>query len=142
MRIGPRQAARIMVGHLLLPGIVFLPVFLSVAGLELTMRAGPSNESIKYQADDWFVLYLVMILPIILGSVVHGALLWFVEVRWPRRWRWSASVALAPLVPLTVILSNLPGGFILLHYPAPAAIATLAYGLTYAVVGERSRAKG
>jgi len=118
---------RITVWYLLLAAIIFLPVYLLASVAELKLRGVALTEPFLYQLGGAVVVYLGLLAPALLGVIVHSASALFIPARVAARTRQVVVVALAPLLPLTVILSG-PAP-ILLDFPGPTTIATLAYGI-------------
>jgi len=122
-----KQLIRGLLRNLLLAAVVFLPLFLVVNVAELKLRGVALSEPVWYHASGAVVVYLGLLLPVLLGAVVHSAALLLIPAGAAERTRRVAAVALATLLPLTVILSGLAP--YLSDFPGSAVIATLAYGL-------------
>jgi len=116
--------------NLLMAAGVFLPVFLISEVVELELRGVDlTKPSIRYHASAAIVIYVSMLLPILLGSVVHSAALLLVPRAVPRWIRRIATIALASLLPFTVILLDLSEAFALTGYWVSTFLATVAYGI-------------
>ncbi len=113
--------------NLLLAAIIFLPVYLLASVAELKLRGVALTEPFLHQLGGAVVVYMGLLAPALLGVIVHSASALFIPLRVAMRTRQVVVVALAPLLPLTVIVSG-PAP-ILLDFPGSTAIATLAYGL-------------
>lgn len=114
---------------MLLLAVVFLPLFLLGSAAEVKLSVANALEPLTYQASAAAVIYLSMIVPALLGSIVHTAALLLIPpgvVGWPLR---ITAVVLAPLVPLTVVLPGLSGGVLLSSLFGATTVATLTYGL-------------
>lgn len=129
MTIDMRAVARTGLINLALAAGVFLPIYLGASGVEIRLRFGPFDGPIAYHSSGAFVQYLGMIVPVLLGSLVHTTALVLIlpSVR-PRRRR-LAAVLLASLLPLSVILLGLSGALLLVAFGTSTVVATIAYGL-------------
>jgi hypothetical protein len=127
MTMDAKQLIRGLLRNLLLAAVVFLPLFLVVNVAELKLRGVGLSESVWYHASGAVVVYLGLLLPVLLGAIVHSAALLLIPSGAAERTRRVAAVALATLLPFTVILSGLAP--YLSDFPGSVAIATLAYGL-------------
>jgi hypothetical protein len=122
-----KQLIRGLLRSLVLAAIVFLPFFLLMNVAELKLRGVALSEPVWYHASGALVVYLGLLLPVLMGAVVYSAALLLIPSGAAERTRRVAAVALAALLPSTVILS----GFApyLSGFPGSTAVATLAYGL-------------
>jgi hypothetical protein len=106
---------------------LFLPVFVLGIQVELKVRGFLEGDLLNHLGGA-LVIYVSIVLPILLGSIVHSAgTLLIPKGASPFTWR-IVAIILAFLLPLTVILLNLAGRLVLLHYWGPALFATLVYG--------------
>jgi hypothetical protein len=119
-----------MLRILLLAAVVFLPVFQVATVAELKLRGVAFSEPLSYHVSGAVVAYLGLLLPVLLGAIVYGATVLLIPSRATARAGKVALVALAPLLPLTAIMSGLAP--IVTDYLGSAAMATLAYGLVCA----------
>lgn len=130
MGMDARRMAREGGRNLLLVAVLFLPLFLLGAVAETSLRVGAAafQESLGYHASGAAVIYLSMLLPALLGSVVHSGALALMPHELSRTQKRVAAVFLAPLVPLVFILHSIGGWPLLWSFPISTAIGTLAYG--------------
>jgi hypothetical protein len=127
MTMDAKQLIRGLLRNLLLAAVVFLPLFLVLNVAELKLRGVGLSEAVWYHSSGAAVVYLGLLLPVLLGAVVHSATLVLIPSGAAERTRRVAAIALATLVPCTVVLSELAP--YLSDFPGSAAIATLVYGL-------------
>jgi hypothetical protein len=125
-----KQVIRWLLRSLLLAAVVFLPLFQLATVAELKLRGIAFSEPVSYHLSGAVVAYFGLLLPVLLGAIAHGASVLLIPARASARARQVAVVALAPLLPVTVVVSGLAP--ILADYPGSAAMATLAYGLVCA----------
>jgi len=138
--MGATQLIRGLLRNLLLAAIVFLPLFLLVNVAELTLRGVVFSEPVSYHLSGAVVAYLGLLVPVLLGAVTHSAGVLFIPSVAAARTRQVVIVSIAPLLPLTVIVSGLAP--ILPDFPGSTAIATLAYGLACAAWVKRGPTAG
>jgi len=122
-----KQLMQGLLRNLLLAALVFLPVFLLANVAELKLRGVAFSEPVSYHASGAVVVYVGLLIPVLLGAIVHSAGLLLIPPGASKSARRIAAVALASLVPFTAILSGLAA--YLSGLPGSAAVATLAYGL-------------
>lgn len=130
MTMDAKQLIRGAVWNLLLAAIVFLPVFLLANMVVLKLRGVAFSEPVSYHLGGAVVAYLGLLAPILLGALAHSVGVLLIPSKIAGRTRQVVVVALAPLLPLTVILFGLAP--ILSDFLGAAAIATLAYGFACA----------
>ena len=116
--------------NLLLAAVVFLPVFLLASFVELKIRGVAFSEPVSYHLSGSAVAYLGLLAPVLLGAIVHSAGVLLIPSKTAGRTRQVVVVALASLLPFTVILSGLAPIF--LDFLGPVVIATFTYGLACA----------
>ncbi len=124
------DAKKLIIGllkRLLLATVVFLPIFLFANVAELKFRGVALSEPVLYHLSVAIVLYVAMLLPVLLGAIAHTATLLLIPLSAAASTRRIANVVLAPVLPITAILSGLAP--YLSDFLGSIAIATLAYGL-------------
>lgn len=142
MMMDIRQMLRGMFRNLLLSALLFLPLFFLGIEVEMWLEGVAGGKYWVTEVGGAAVAYVVMILPILFASAVHSVALLLIPRRVSSGWRRIAALFLSALVPLTIILSKLPGVTYLVWFPWATAVATLAYGLTCATnVGRGPTAK-
>lgn len=122
MRIAP--VARAGTRNLLLLVLVFLPVFLLLAGLLTRFtRQGGATDVIGTAT----VLYVGFILPVLTGGVFYLIILFAAAHRNPSRPR-ALALLLSPLIVLGLLIFGV--GYVLTtpHFAAALVVALLVYG--------------
>jgi hypothetical protein len=129
MMLEVRSMIRGSLWNALMAAVVFLPVFLVVAAAELRVRGAPPLEGeFSYHLSSAAVIYLTMLLPVLLGALVHSGAILLIPPAWSPWRRRAAAIALAALVPLTVIVLRLPGEGMLSFLVVGSAMATVIFG--------------
>ncbi len=108
---------------------VFLPTFLIISRIQVLLLIGDPFRFPNEIAEGVY-MYILFMLPLMLASLVYSAALLLFRFCWtfvPRR---LAALVLAPLLPLTVYLFNLPGGLIYGPFFIPTVIAMILFGIT------------
>jgi len=131
MSIG--QAAWRVIEHVVLVGLVFLPTFLVVVGIEVQLRA-PAGSSWTIGSDfGGAVVMFVGMLPATLGGAINGVLVALLPPGKAGRLRQAGALVLAPIVPATVIIGELSGALALIDFKLATATATVVYGVACCV---------
>ena len=130
MTMDAKRLIRGLLRNLLLAAVIFLPLFLLANVAELRLRGVAFSEPASYHASAAVVIYLGLLLPVLLGAIVHSVALLLIPSRAAASTMRIAAVALAPLIPFIVIFSGLAP--YLSGFPGSTAIATLAYGFSCA----------
>jgi len=125
--------------NLLLTAALFLPLFLFLSAIEVRIdvryEVEPAfNEPILHELSGLVVLYVSLILQSLFGSLVHCSALVLFPKQLLRGSGRLAAFALAPSLPLTVILSGMPNGEFFSHFGWATAAATIAYGLACSTI--------
>ena len=89
-------------------GVVFLPIFIAMAEIEIALRLGRLPfQGLSNRSDGFLVLYLIMILPALIGSLIFTTATFLV----PRIWTYSkkriAAVLLAFIVPSAAFVAGI-----------------------------------
>ena len=107
MIIDAKQLIIGLLKRLLLATVVFLPIFFIANVAELKFRGVALSGPAFYHLSAAVVLYVEMLLPVLLGAIAHTATLLLIPLSAAASTRRIANVVLAPVLPITVILSSL-----------------------------------
>lgn len=106
---------------------VFLPVFLIALQVEVLVRVGVPDGGFLYELGAAVYVYVGMVGPVVMASLVYTLASLFVPVGWIKKRPRLVAVALSPLIPGVIIALNLSGAhFLLVFYSG--VVATIAYG--------------
>ncbi len=129
------------VWNALMAAAVFLPSFLILNYIMALFLVGPPRVTpLQTEIGDAITIYLLFLLPLVLASFVYTLVSMLVPASWPVTRRRLAAVLLAPLLPVTVFVLNLPGGFVYIAphmlrpigtvvFYLPTVIAVILYGM-------------
>jgi len=107
---------------------VFLPIFILAASLEAFLIDKKSTGTLVQTVSSMVVLFLVMIIPLLVTSVVHSIMIHFIPRAWSGRQRRVLAVLLALIVPGGLLLVQIPIGYFFLVAPVSTIVAVITYG--------------
>ena len=113
----------------LMVAVLFLPVFILAGAIEEWLRSGWPKVDLHRDLDGALVLYIIMIGPLLLASLVYSAAFYFVPSRWKTASPRAIGVMLASLLPVTVVVLQLPGDAFLVVKYLQTIIAITIYGM-------------
>ena len=107
---------------------VFLPIFILAGWLEAFLIDKESTGTLLETLSSMIALFLVMIIPLLVTSVVHSIMIHFIPRAWSRRQRRILAVLLALIVPGGLLLLQIPLGYFFLVVPVSTIVAVITYG--------------
>jgi hypothetical protein len=120
---------RVAAWNALMSAVVFLPAFLLVLPMEAMLLGVALDGSVMSNFGSAVPLYVMYVVPVVTGSVIHTVALGVVSPRWGRSRSRLAAVLFAPLLPVSVIVLWAEGGGIILVLRIwSVLVATVAYG--------------
>jgi len=130
-----KDAAGSFFWNALMAAVVFLPVFMVLAWLQILWKVGPPrNTTFAVEVSNWFYFYLLMVFPLIFGSIVYTLAVIFLPRDWNSSRRRLFAIFFAPILPVVVWIFNLPGGLVYLPFFAPTLMAIILYGASVRLV--------
>jgi hypothetical protein len=115
--------------NFLMAGVVFLPVFIFSAAVEVSVREGklPFQQSGE-DLGGAVALYLIMIVPALIGSFLFTTATFFVPTNWLYTRKRSAAIMLAFVIPGGAFVAQILGGLFYGHLIVSTILATILFG--------------
>lgn len=83
---------------------VALPLFFVFVWVQALIGGTKESRSLGYVLETGAFFYIIYVLYVALGGIVHQALLLLLPVSWPVFWQRVTAILLTPIIPITLIV--------------------------------------